>query len=121
MTTVTAQQLSNAAIAHARDDEIPAGAPDLAEAALLFAADQLRQTNEIGSAHAATLVESLVDTPETRAALGRPDRNREAEPCPDGECTHAFDDWPADSVTRTDEQIDQCPTCGWTIYDKHSR
>ncbi len=38
--------------------------------------------------------------------------NREDEPCPDGECKHTYDEWPADSVTKRDREIDQCKHCG---------
>lgn len=38
---------------------------------------------------------------------------REDEPCPDDECKHVFDSWPANSVTKRDRDYDQCSNCGW--------
>lgn len=42
------------------------------------------------------------------------DRNRDDNPCPDGECKHSYDERPAASVTLCDREFDQCSVCGWT-------
>lgn len=55
------------------------------------------------------------------AAGERPELYREDEPCPEGECRHSFDDWPADTVTRRDREIDQCDRCGWTEVEVEQR
>lgn len=47
--------------------------------------------------------------------------NREDEPCPDGECKHVHDNWPAGSVTERDRSYDQCPACGWTETEVAAR
>ncbi len=47
--------------------------------------------------------------------------NRDPEPCPDGECKHTFDHWPAGSVTRRDLELDQCGICGWTEIEVTAR
>lgn len=47
--------------------------------------------------------------------------NREDEPCPEGECEHAYDDWPVGSVTRRDREFDQCSNCGWTEVEVTAR
>lgn len=51
----------------------------------------------------------------------KPEDYREDEPCPDGECKHVYDDWPADSVTARDRAFDQCTVCGWTEVDVDKR
>ncbi len=40
--------------------------------------------------------------------------NRDPEPCPEGECRHSYDEQPANSVTRSQFELDQCSNCGWT-------
>lgn len=47
--------------------------------------------------------------------------NREPESCPDGECKHVYDEWPAGSVTRRDLEMDQCANCGWTAVERAAR
>jgi hypothetical protein len=47
--------------------------------------------------------------------------NREDAPCAEGECKHAYDDWPADSVTKRDRDYDQCENCGWTATEVEQR
>jgi hypothetical protein len=49
------------------------------------------------------------------------DKNRDHEPCPDGECKHAYDDCPAGSVTQRDREIYQCSRCGWTAQECAAR
>lgn len=47
--------------------------------------------------------------------------NREDEPCADGECKHTYDEWPTNSVTKRDREIDQCPNFGWTEAERAAR